>query len=339
MEERQPSVAEARAQAFFSVVALAIVGLVAVSIAMVTLGSTAPDYTPTPVAAASATPTDVPSTPPPLPTDAPSAVMTVPVPKNAPTITTVYSGSHDPQGIWTIAWRYPQLKAGTTTLASVINADIIDEVQTRMDAFMSGPGSVGQSPGKVNTLTGSYTVNMNSPDLLSLTLRWTDDTLPVNESVHLQTLNYALISGQRLSLSGLFSDQQAGMNIISAESRTQLQRILGGDYNPRIAEPGTTAVASNFNNWALTTAGLRITFDEYQVGTYADGMPAVQIPWTMLASVMDPNSPAGRLAGLTPIPTPTPPPGWTPTPEPTPAPTDTPESTDFLLPLESPSPS
>jgi hypothetical protein len=339
MEERQPSAAEARVQGFFSVVALAVVGLAAVSIAMVTLGSTVADSTPTPLASASATPTPEPSTPPPLPTDTPAPVMTVPVPRSAPTITTVYSGAHDPHGVWTIAWRYPQLKAGTTTLAAAINADILDEVQTRMDAFMSGPAGLEQAPGKVNTLTGSYTVNMNSPDLLSLTLRWTEDTLPVNESVHLQTLNYALISGQRLSLSGLFRDQQAGMNVISTESRTQLQRILGGDYDPKIAEPGTAAVASNFNNWALTTAGLRITFDEYQVGTYADGMPAVVIPWEMIADVMDPNSPAGRLAGLTPIPTPTPPPGWTPTPEPTPAPTDTPESTDFLLPLDSPSPS
>jgi hypothetical protein len=338
MEERQPSVAEARAQAFFSVVALAIVGLAAVSIAMVTLGSTVADYTPTPGAAVSATPTEEPSTPLPLPTDAPAAVMTVPVPKNAPTITTVYAGSHDPHGVWSIAWRYPQLKAGTTTLASVVNADILDEVQTRMDAFMSGPAAVVQTPGKVNTLTGSYTVNMNSPDLLSLTLRWTDDTQPVSESVRIQTLNYALISGQRLSLNGLFSDQQAGMNVISAESRTQLQRILGGDYDPKLAEPGTTAVASNFNNWALTSVGLRVTFDEYQVGTYADGMPAVVIPWDMLAAVMDPNSPAGRLAGLTPIPTPTPPPGWTPTPEPTPTPTDTPEPTDYPL-DESPNPS
>jgi hypothetical protein len=331
MESRQPSVAEQRVRGFFSVVAVALVGLVGVSVAMVTLGSTIPEWTPTPVPSYSDTPTPEPSATPYLePTEITTPLPTVTLPATAPVILTIYENAHDASRTWYIVWRYPRLRPGTTPLASLINQDILSEIQTRMDAFKSGPAAVEQRPGKVNTLTGSFSVNLNSPDLLSLTLRWTDDTNPVLETVSVQTLNYALNSGQRLSLGGLFTDQQAALTAISTEARVQLRKILGNDYDATIAEPGTTAVASNFNNWALTTAGLRIIFDEYQVGGYADGMPAVVIPWSMLSDVMDPNNPAGRLAGLTPIPTPTLPPWWTPPPTPEPTPTDTPE------PIESP---
>jgi len=219
-----------------------------------------------------------------------------------PVILTIYKGERDPDGIWNVVWRYPQFRVGSTPLANAMNQDILGEIETRIEAFESGPAAVRQLPGKINNLTGSFTVDMVSLDLVSLTLKWIDDTSPAHPATNIETLNYALNSGQRLDLGDIFLDTQAALAILSEQSREQLRRSLGADYEAAVVTDGTTPVATNFVDWALTTAGLRVTFSEYQVGTYADGMPSVLIPWSSLKSVMLPNGPAARLAGF---PTPT----------------------------------
>jgi hypothetical protein len=315
-----------------SVIALGLLGLGSVTVAMVTLGSTEPDYTPAPAAsvAASTPPTLEPSpTDAPLPSDAPSPVMTVTLPRTPPEVLTVVTQAHASDKVWSLVWRYPQVKG--TPLAATVNADIVDEVQTRIGSFEGGPAAVQQLPGKVNTLTGSFSANMVSPELLSLTLRWVDDTSPAHDATSISTMNYDLAGGQRISLLDLFTDQEGALTIISAESRTQLIKLLGSDYDPTVAEPGSAALPTNFANWALTPAGLRITFDEYQVGTFADGMPTVVIPWAKLQNVMIPVGAVARLAGFPPDATYSP----LPTATPSPSATDTP----IDLPSDFPSPS
>ncbi|MGD0019321.1 MAG: RsiV family protein [Candidatus Limnocylindrales bacterium] len=292
-----------RIKALFPVAALAVVALIAVTTAMTILGDTQSATPIVPSGSTTATPTiAVSGSPSAVPTETPSPVMTVPLPSAMPVIITVYKGEHDPHHIWYVVWRYPQFRSSTTPLASLVNQDILDEVDTRITAFEGGPAAVEQLPGKTNNLTGTFTVDMLSYDLVSLTLRWVDDTSPAHAATNIETLTYALNSGERLDFGQLFTDTPAALAILSAQSREQLRKSLGADYDPTVVEDGTAAVGTNFDNWALTPAGLKIVFAEYQVGTYADGMPVVVIPWSSLKSVMQPDGPAARLAGF---PTPT----------------------------------
>jgi len=205
---------------------------------------------------------------------------------------------HDPNRVWFVVWRYPQFRDGSTPLAGPMNQDILDEVNTRIAVFVSGPAAVQQAPGKTNNLTGSYSVDLVSWDLVSLTLKWVDDTVPGYTATNIETLNYELDTGERLDLSQLFTDGQAALAIMSQQSQTQLHRILGSKYDPVIVEGGTAPVAASFNNWALTSGGLKITFAESQVAPRTAGMPSVLIPWSSLTSVMQPNGPVARLAGI-----------------------------------------
>jgi hypothetical protein len=287
-----------RIKALFPIGALAIVAVVAVTTAMTILGDTQSEATvapsasgPSPTAAFS----DAPSA---SPTESPSPLLTVPLPSAAPVVLTIYKAEHDPSRIWYVVWRYPRFQPGSTPLAAAMNQDILDEVNTRIASFEGGPAAVQQAAGKVNTLTGSFTVDMVSWDLVSLTLKWVDDTAPGNLATNIETLNYALDSGERLDLGQLFVDTQAALSIVSAQSGQQLTRSLGAGFDPTVVAAGITAVATNFSNWALTPAGLKITFSEYQVGTLAVGMPSVLIPWASLKSVMQPDGPAARLAGF-----------------------------------------
>jgi hypothetical protein len=288
-----------RIKGLFPIAGLALVALVAVTIAMTTLGDTTADATTAPSESPAATPTIAPVAPSALasPTQTASPVMTVPLPSTMPVILTIYTGAHDPDRLWFVVWRYPQFRTGSTPLASVMNQDILDEVSTQIATFEDGPAAVEQLPGKTNNLTGSFTVDMLSPDLASLTLKWVDDTSPGHPSTTIETLNYALNSGQRLDFDQIFLDTQAAVAIISQQSKAQLRRSLGKGYNATVVDAGAAAVPDNFDNWALTPAGLKVTFAEFQVGTYAAGMPSVLIPWASLKSVMQPDGPAARLAG------------------------------------------
>jgi hypothetical protein len=291
-----------RIKVLFPVASLVLVALVAVTIAMTTLGDTQSDATNPPSASPAASPTIASLAPSALASPTASPVATVSLPPTMPVILTIYKGDRDPGRIWFVVWRYPQFRVGTTPLASVMNQDIVDEVTTRIEAFEDGPAAVRQLPGKTNNLTGTFTVNMLSPDLASLTLKWVDDTSPAHPSTTIETLNYALNSGQRIDFDQIFLDTQAAVAIISQQSKAQLLKSLGKDYDAGVVDDGAAAVADNFDNWALTPAGLKVTFAEFQVGTYADGMPSVLIPWSSLKGVMQPNGPAARLAGF---PTPT----------------------------------
>ncbi len=287
-------------KALFPIAGLALVGLVGVTTAMTILANTTPDATPSPSASPTAVPTIAPEAPTALasPTETASPLMTVPIPTTTPVILTIYSGDHDPGRLWFVVWRYPQFQVGSTPLAGVMNEDIYDEVTTQIQTFEAGPAAVQQLPGKTNTLTGLFTVNMISPDLVSFTLKWVDDTTPGHPDTTIETLNYALDSGQRLGFDQIFVDTQAAAAIISEQSKAQLRKSLGKDYNATVVDAGAAAAADNFDNWALTPSGLKVTFAEFQVGTSAVGMPSVLIPWASLKSVMQPDGPAARLAGF-----------------------------------------
>jgi|GEM_PF-1296699 hypothetical protein len=296
----EPSHFLGRIKGLFPIAALALVALVAVTTAMTILGNTQAGATFEPPSLPVVKPTASTTAPsgPALATETDTPVPTVPLPSTPPVVLTIYKGDRDPHRIWFVVWRYPQLRTGSTPLAGVVNQDIVDEVTTRIATFEEGPAVQQQLPGKTNNLTGTFTVDMVSWDLVSFTLKWVDDTAPGHPSISIETVNYALDSGQRLDFGQIFLDTQAAVAIISQQSQEQLRKSLGKRYDATLVAAGAGAVADNFDDWALTPAGLKVVFAEFQVGTAAVGMPSVSIPWASLKGVMQPNGPAARLAGL-----------------------------------------
>jgi len=78
-----------------------------------------------------------------------------------------------------------------------------------------------------------------------------------------------------ITLGELFSDQQAGLDRLSAQ--TKLQFPDG---------PGSAPVAANFHNWIPAAGGLEIHFEDYQ---FAHGLPVITVPWAKLVDVLAPN--------------------------------------------------
>jgi hypothetical protein len=306
-----------RLRAVAPVAAVAGLALVAVFVAMTALGSAGPDATASPsgTVVAAATPTPTPS----VAQATPSASGTVADGSRTPgttglppTVMSATGSAKDAGGIWQVSYHYPRLAAPAIPTVAAVNDDIANDIGARLQSFEAGPAAIQQQPGKVNTLTGSYKVQLLRSDLVSFVLSWVDDTSGAHPATTIETLSYDLSSGARIAFADVFTDGQAAAAILSQQSRDLLHPVLGTDYDPTIVNDGTSpdcpslagptpscplAAGSNFATWALDPKGLVVIFQEYQVAAYADGTPSVVVPWSALASVLDPDGPAAPLAG------------------------------------------
>jgi hypothetical protein len=226
-----------------------------------------------------------------------SVPPTLPLPSDAPVIIRSQIAETDPAGIWDVYLPYPSFQLGTTPWAEAMNSDMRTETQTRAAQWEQGPAANRQVAGKVNTLTGTFKTEVLSQALASFTITWVDDSSPSGIVTHVETVNFDLASGLRIPFDSVFSDVDAALAAISAESVRQLQVQLGSAYESAVAVEGTNPIRANFVNWAIAPAGIKVTFAEYQVSS-AEGLLSVTVPWSLLRSVMVAAGPVAQLAGV-----------------------------------------
>lgn len=106
-------------------------------------------------------------------------------------------------------------------------------------------------------------------------------------------INYDLRTGRLLRLADLFKPRSNYLSRIS-------QICIGVFKKDKVSEAewverGAGANAENYQSWNITPHGLLITFDPYQVASYAEGRKEIIIPYSALTEIIDP---AGPLAAL-----------------------------------------
>jgi hypothetical protein len=229
-----------------------------------------------------------------IPTPAPSAS----VPDTRPTIINSAISESDPNGAWTVYMGYPSFLAGTTPWADAIDADIGLEVQTRVTQWEQGPASNRRASGKKNVLSGAFKTELLTPALASFTLTWEDDASASQPATGVETLNYDLSTGQRIAFDDLFSDADVALIAMSNAAQSQLIDQLGDNYDQAVVTEGISPSRTNFIHWAITAAGIKITFAEHQVARSLSTLPAVVVPWASLRSAMVQTGPVAKLAGF-----------------------------------------
>jgi hypothetical protein len=105
------------------------------------------------------------------------------------------------------------------------------------------------------------------------------------------TLNYDLAQGKELALSDLFLPNSDYLGVISRYCVNELGKQPF--FDSAFAE-GAKPTAENYRNWNLTPDGLMITFDEYQVAPYAAGPQTVNVPYSELKSLTNPQGPLAQ---------------------------------------------
>lgn len=132
-------------------------------------------------------------------------------------------------------------------------------------------------------LTCSYDVSRPSADAVSVAFEIWTYTGGAHGNLDIITLNYSLITGQRLTLVDLFEDVDKALALMSVTSRQVLMRRLGGGVGERMILDGTEPEADNFSSLSLEPEGVRIHFQPYQVAPWAAGAQSVSMTLEQLA--------------------------------------------------------
>jgi hypothetical protein len=162
-----------------------------------------------------------------------------------------------------------------------IDADIRQWVTGLAEAFAANATALtlpGEDDAPPNELWGSYTVAAPSPAGLSLTFEIWTYTGGAHGNLDVLTLNYSLLTGQRLGLVDLFEDPEAALRIMSDWAYKELSQRLGGMRQEQTLRTGLTPVPENFASLTLVPQGVRINFQPYQVAPWAAGAQKVTIP-------------------------------------------------------------
>lgn len=98
-------------------------------------------------------------------------------------------------------------------------------------------------------------------------------------------------SAKPITLSDLFTDEQAGLDRLSQQTKALLPTVSGVGPTPMPDEPGNAPEEANFANWIPTPAGLEIHFADYQ---FFHGLPTITVPWSALDDLLAPGMSALR---------------------------------------------
>ena len=109
--------------------------------------------------------------------------------------------------------------------------------------------------------------------------------------------NYDLKLGRSLNLADLFKPNSNYLKVISGYSIKALKKVLGPNPDTEWIERGAGASEENYRNWNITSKGLEVGFDPYEVASYAEGPHEVIIPYRILEAVIDPAGPLARMTG------------------------------------------
>ena len=157
--------------------------------------------------------------------------------------------------------------------------NIADTFEEEMSSLFQRSEALGETLDMSRyALHGSYSVLRPSQDAVSLVFEIWTYTGGAHGNLDIITLNYSLITGQRLNFVDIFEDVDKALSLLSDHSREVLARRLAGGRKDQWILDGTTREVDNFSSIGLTRQGVRVYFQPYQVASWAAGAQEVDIP-------------------------------------------------------------
>lgn len=194
--------------------------------------------------------------------------------------------------IYHITAQTPKLTGSDDPRAQAFNIGVERIVQQEIDYFRENV--LAQMPAQLMTSSSffdaQYTPVFQQGELWSLKFvfsGYADGAVhPYQYSL---TFNFHLERGERLTLGDLFPPDSDFLGLISRYCIAELSRRDIGFYGG--FQQGAEPSLENYRNWNITSDGLSITFDEYQVAPYAAGSQMVLVPYGEMASLINSKSP------------------------------------------------
>jgi hypothetical protein len=189
----------------------------------------------------------------------------------------------------------PQLAGADSARVEKFNRAIANLVAARTGEFRKAADEMARADVAVkqdaksapppNSLDVSYEVTAASKDFISVLFSFHEYTGGAHPNTTTESFNYDLNRDAPLKLADLFTPNSNYLKVISDYAVKELKKL----ETVSSAEEGAGPKIDNFHSWNITPAGLRITFDRYQVGAYAVGEHEVVVPYSTLKSIIKPD--------------------------------------------------
>lgn len=190
------------------------------------------------------------------------------------------------------SWVADMAEAFTSHLDMADTGEDTQNTDAIIDAVLNGdPGSIGQPV--AYELWGAYRVSRPSSAAISIAFELWNYTGNPEGNLDIITLNYSLLTGQRLELVDIFEKPEVALVLMSTWARKELEPRLGAAMRSRMLQEGTAPLVENFSSITLTPEGICINFQPWQVAPRDAGIQKVTMP---LRELM-PSSPLLALWG------------------------------------------
>ncbi|MGE5072817.1 MAG: RsiV family protein [Anaerolineae bacterium] len=239
-----------------------------------------------------AVPTRVPTVVPPTMTAMPTETA-LPLYQQVVLQSAPYQEQGEPFG-YTVKAQVPVLVGSQDPRVSNFNAEMKALVDNTIAAFKQNLANLPLTP-ESTASTFDLHYNVLSPPGSMISIKFDIQTY-YSGAAHpgdvSQTITYDLQAGRDVALGDLFIPNA---DFLTAVSKYCVAQLNTRDIGFQGFELGATATLQNYRNWNITSDGLMITFDEYQVAPYAAGPQTIIIPYKALAPLIRANGP---LAGF-----------------------------------------
>jgi hypothetical protein len=194
---------------------------------------------------------------------------------------------------------YPQVQG-----AGKFNLLVGQMVTKLVNDFKRNPGVKPPADAPADSLNVGYSMRLATDDVQSavFTISRYEHGM-AHPSYEFRVVNYDAKAGRQLALADLFRPGSNYLQKISAGAVARLRMInqeYGEEQPTFLGDPeyveNASAKAKNYRNWTLTERGLAVTFEPYQVGSFASGSPSVLIPYSELKDVLKPGGPLAALS-------------------------------------------
>jgi hypothetical protein len=217
---------------------------------------------------------------PPLPTETPGP---------APLIVT-RSKKVEGKKQYTIDLKYPFLEGSTDPLFGLFNQEVDKTVNSIQQQFLDNLEKFPATPDpnfQPSFLGSEYRITHGDAGLLSVL--FTIDYYvsgAAHPNQYAVSLNLDIGRGKVLTLSDLFKPGSDYLKLISEACIQDLKKQARFEW-----DSGALPKEENYRSWNITGDGLLISFDPYQVASYAMGPQSVTLPYASLKDILDPSGP------------------------------------------------
>lgn len=192
-----------------------------------------------------------------------------------------------------ITAEYPVLSGGNALIAAKFNKFIEAEVMKTVNSFRKARMSATTADlkflkenGMNNYLEMGYAIESANDRVISIGLYYSTYEGGAHPNHFSSAVNFDLKTGTVVALKDLFNPNANYLKKISALCIEKLKENDPEAFDDEWLKTGAGPKAENFTSWNIKKKGILITFDPYQVASYAAGPQEVLITYDELRSIL-----------------------------------------------------